>query len=99
MRFSEPVRGEVTLVLGPGVGDRPELDDAVRAVRELVDAGAARRSAADAVARLLGVSRNELYRASAPTARLTSSDTPATLRLSALPAQQRRGGASCIVFS
>jgi 16S rRNA (cytidine1402-2'-O)-methyltransferase len=63
-RFSKPVRGEVTLVVAPGAANRSELDDAVRAVRELVDAGAARRPAADAVARLVGVSRNELYRAS-----------------------------------
>ena len=63
-QFSEPARGEVTLVLAPGVGRDVELDDAVRAVRELVDAGAARRPAAEAVARLLDISRNELYQAS-----------------------------------
>ena len=62
-RFSEPVRGEVTLVLGPGVGDRPELHDAVRAVRELVDAGAARRSPR-MPSPASSASRNELYRAS-----------------------------------
>jgi hypothetical protein len=33
-------------------------------VRRLVAAGAARRAAADAVARLVDVSRNELYRRS-----------------------------------
>ena len=52
-RFREPVKGEVTVVVAPGEG-----------VRELVAAGAPRRAAADAVARLADVSRNELYRLS-----------------------------------
>ena len=63
-RLVEPVKGEVTVVLGvpePRVGS---LDDTVTAVRELVGAGAARRTASDVVARLSGVSRNELYQAS-----------------------------------
>jgi len=67
-RFREPVKGEVTLVLAPGgdAGASRDVvgDDAAAAVRELVAAGAARRPAADAVARLLGLSRNELYRRS-----------------------------------
>jgi 16S rRNA (cytidine1402-2'-O)-methyltransferase len=60
-RFAEAPKGEITLVLGPG---RLELDssDAVDAVAELVGAGLPRRRAADLVARLTGVSRNELYR-------------------------------------
>jgi len=60
-RFAEPPRGEITLVLGPSA---PPADagEAVRAVGELVAAGAARRTAADVVARLTGTSRNELYR-------------------------------------
>ena len=63
-RFDGPVRGEVTIVLGAAGPRAGPLDDAAEAVRELVEAGAARRPAADAVARLVGVSRNELYRAS-----------------------------------
>jgi len=63
-RFQEAVKGEVTLVVAPGAGWDPRLDEAVGAVRELVAAGAARRAAADTTARLLGVSRNELYRRS-----------------------------------
>jgi 16S rRNA (cytidine1402-2'-O)-methyltransferase len=63
-RFREPVKGEVTLVLGAAGQRAGSLDDAAAAVRDLVDAGAARRPAADTVARLVGVSRNELYRAS-----------------------------------
>jgi 16S rRNA (cytidine1402-2'-O)-methyltransferase len=60
-RFATPPKGEITLVLGPG---RPAEDagEAVRAVAELVAAGMRRRRAADVVARLTGVSRNELYR-------------------------------------
>jgi 16S rRNA (cytidine1402-2'-O)-methyltransferase len=64
-RFREPVKGEVTIVVGAAAGRDGERDEAaVAAVRELVDAGAARRRAADVVARLSGASRNELYRAS-----------------------------------
>jgi 16S rRNA (cytidine1402-2'-O)-methyltransferase len=63
-RFCEPVKGEVTVVVAPGRPSETRLDDAVGAVRELVAAGAPRRVAADAVARLADVSRNELYRRS-----------------------------------
>jgi 16S rRNA (cytidine1402-2'-O)-methyltransferase len=61
LRFSEPPKGEITLVLAPA-SPVPERDDAVDAVAELVAAGVARRQAADVVARLTGASRNELYR-------------------------------------
>lgn len=63
-RFVEPVKGEVTIIVGPGGTSDTKLDDAVGAVRELVLAGAARRAAADVVARLVDASRNELYRRS-----------------------------------
>ena len=65
-RFAEPPKGEVTLVIG-GVDASPggtsEADGAA-AVAELVAAGVPRRRAADVVARLTGLSRNELYRSS-----------------------------------
>jgi 16S rRNA (cytidine1402-2'-O)-methyltransferase len=61
-RFAEAPRGEVTLVLGTGARSATGSADAVEAVRELVEAGAARGRAADVVARLTGVARNELYR-------------------------------------
>jgi 16S rRNA (cytidine1402-2'-O)-methyltransferase len=63
-RVTEPPKGEITLVLGelePVAGDE---GDALAAVAELVKAGAGRRQAADVVARLAGLSRNRLYRAS-----------------------------------
>ena len=62
-RFAEPPKGEITLVLGPGsaVSDPAE---ARTAVADLVAAGTPRRVAADVVARLTDVSRNELYRGS-----------------------------------
>jgi 16S rRNA (cytidine1402-2'-O)-methyltransferase len=64
-RFRDGAKGEVTLVVGEtGARARGEIGDATTAVQELVDAGAARRAAANVVARLTGVSRNELYRAS-----------------------------------
>jgi 16S rRNA (cytidine1402-2'-O)-methyltransferase len=69
-RFSDPPKGEITLVLGEaapggvaGGGSATEAD-AVAVVAELVTAGVARRQAADVVARLTGVSRNALYRSS-----------------------------------
>jgi 16S rRNA (cytidine1402-2'-O)-methyltransferase len=58
-----PARGEVVLVVEgapPGAG---ELDDAIGAVRALVDAGAKPRAAATVVAKLTGVSANALYEA------------------------------------
>jgi 16S rRNA (cytidine1402-2'-O)-methyltransferase len=63
-RFDEPPPGEITVVLGPGAGERADADPvaAAEAVAELVASGAARRKAAEVVARLTGVSRNELYR-------------------------------------
>jgi 16S rRNA (cytidine1402-2'-O)-methyltransferase len=65
-RFSEPPRGEITLVLGPATSARSTTPDAAarEAVAELVAAGAPRRAAADVVARLTGASRNALYRGS-----------------------------------
>jgi 16S rRNA (cytidine1402-2'-O)-methyltransferase len=63
-RFSEPPRGEITLVVGPSEVERGAEDDALAAVAELVEAGLGRRQAADLVARLSGHARNRLYRGS-----------------------------------
>ena len=62
-RYSEaPPRGEIVLVVGPANdGDQGAWDGAVAAFRELVAAGARRRTAATVVARLTGVSANDLY--------------------------------------
>jgi 16S rRNA (cytidine1402-2'-O)-methyltransferase len=62
-RFGGEVKGEVTLVLGPAAV-APDEGPAVAAMAELVEAGVARRRAADVVARLTGVPRNRLYRGS-----------------------------------
>ncbi|MFY9580191.1 MAG: 16S rRNA (cytidine(1402)-2'-O)-methyltransferase [Gaiellaceae bacterium] len=61
-RFSEPPRGEITLVIGPREPALPDVDEGAAAVAELVAAGVPRRRAAEIVARLTGASRNELYR-------------------------------------
>jgi 16S rRNA (cytidine1402-2'-O)-methyltransferase len=65
-RYREtPARGEVVLVIGPGPAGKPgqaQMQEAVDALRELVDAGARARPAAAAVARLTGLRANELYR-------------------------------------
>jgi 16S rRNA (cytidine1402-2'-O)-methyltransferase len=68
-RFAEPPKGEITLVLGAAPGGSAGVmnvseEDAAAVVSELVDAGVARRQAADVVARMTGVSRNSLYRSS-----------------------------------
>jgi 16S rRNA (cytidine1402-2'-O)-methyltransferase len=62
-RFAEAPKGEVTLVLGPG-GGASRGRAAADAVAELVAAGTPRRVAAEVVARLADVSRNDLYRGS-----------------------------------
>ena len=64
-RFAEPVKGEVTLVIGPGEAIEGRADeDARSAVAELVQAGTPRRTAADVVSQLTGISKNRLYRES-----------------------------------
>ena len=63
-RFAQPPRGEVTLVVGAAGPRRGAGDEAAGAVAELVEAGLPRRQAAEIVARLTGVPRNRLYRAS-----------------------------------
>ena len=61
---SEPPRGEVVLVVGPGPAAGPsDLGPAVEALKRLVDAGAKPRPAATVVAELTGTSANALYRA------------------------------------
>jgi 16S rRNA (cytidine1402-2'-O)-methyltransferase len=65
-RFREAPKGEITLVVGPGGGadEAARVREALPSVTELVAAGVSRRQAADVVARLVGLSRNSLYRAS-----------------------------------
>jgi 16S rRNA (cytidine1402-2'-O)-methyltransferase len=62
VRFAEPPRGEITLVIGAGAAVPADLEAATAAVAELVGAGVSRSRAATIVARLTGASRNELYR-------------------------------------
>lgn len=57
-----PARGEVVLVLGAAEPGSAQAGDALAAVRELQQAGARPRAAASAVARLTGLSANDLYR-------------------------------------
>ncbi len=62
-RFAVPPKGEITFVIGPGAAV-PARDEAVGAVAELVASGTPRRVAAEVVAKLTGVPRNDLYRGS-----------------------------------
>ena len=69
-RFAEAPKGEITLVLGPsgratrGVDDDRDALDALDAIAALVAEGLGRRRASEVVARLTGLPRNQLYRAS-----------------------------------
>ena len=59
-----PPRGEIALAIGAAPAGEPDMDEAVAALRELVEEGGARpRAAARVVARLTGSSANALYRA------------------------------------
>ena len=58
-----PPRGEIVLVVGAPSSAGADLGEALVALRGLVDAGAKPRPAASAVAKLTGLSANELYRA------------------------------------
>jgi 16S rRNA (cytidine1402-2'-O)-methyltransferase len=60
-RFDEAPKGEITVVVAPGSAES-DVDGALAAVAELVAAGTPRGVAAEVVARLTGVARNELYR-------------------------------------
>jgi len=55
-------RGEIVLVFGAAAAGSPEREQALKALVELVEAGARARPAAAALARLTGVGANELYR-------------------------------------
>jgi 16S rRNA (cytidine1402-2'-O)-methyltransferase len=63
LRFAQPPRGELTVVVAaaPPVASDGTAD-ALSAVADLVAGGASRRTAAEVVARLTGISRNRLYR-------------------------------------
>jgi 16S rRNA (cytidine1402-2'-O)-methyltransferase len=56
------VRGEIVLVVGAAAPGLATLEDALAALRALIDAGARARPAAGVVAALTGVAANELYR-------------------------------------
>lgn len=60
-RFSEPVKGEVTLVLAPVESEPPSLDEAAERARELVATGATVSDAARRAAEETGVSRRVIY--------------------------------------
>jgi len=57
------VRGEITVVIGPGEPVAAELSGAAKAVAELIESGAKPRAAARVVASLTGTRANDLYAA------------------------------------
>jgi 16S rRNA (cytidine1402-2'-O)-methyltransferase len=58
-----PPRGEIVLVVGASAPGGADHEEALAALRALVDAGARARPAAGVLAKLTGISANELYRA------------------------------------
>jgi 16S rRNA (cytidine1402-2'-O)-methyltransferase len=60
-RFSEPPKGEITVVIGAAADVAADSSAALEAVAELLAAGTPRRAAAEVVSRLTGVPRNRLY--------------------------------------
>lgn len=62
-RWKDPVKGEVTLVLGPAEPESPSEDDAVDRARELVAGGASVSETARNVSEQTGVSRRTIYEA------------------------------------
>jgi 16S rRNA (cytidine1402-2'-O)-methyltransferase len=64
-RLGGRVRGEITLVIGPGSAGAAavaDVDAGADAVAQLVAEGVPRRRASEIVSRLTGTPRNELYR-------------------------------------
>jgi 16S rRNA (cytidine1402-2'-O)-methyltransferase len=60
---AHPPRGEIVLVVGAAAPGSADHEQALTALRALVDAGARARPAAGVIAKLTGVAANELYRA------------------------------------
>jgi len=58
-----PPRGEIVLVVGAAAAGSADREQALTALRALVDAGARGRPAASVVSKLTGIGANELYRA------------------------------------
>ena len=58
----QPPRGEIVLVVGASPAGKADREEALAALRALVEAGARARPAAGVLAKLTGVSANELYR-------------------------------------
>jgi 16S rRNA (cytidine1402-2'-O)-methyltransferase len=59
---AHPPKGEIVLVVGAAPAGRASYEEALVALRSLIEAGARARPAAGVVARLTGVGANELYR-------------------------------------
>jgi 16S rRNA (cytidine1402-2'-O)-methyltransferase len=62
-RWAEPVKGEVTLVLGPTEPTPPSIEEAVATARRLVGEGSTLRDAAKHASEGSGVSRRTIYQA------------------------------------
>ncbi|MFT4200713.1 16S rRNA (cytidine(1402)-2'-O)-methyltransferase [Gordonia sp. (in: high G+C Gram-positive bacteria)] len=60
------VKGEITVVLAPGVAPQPSVDDLVERVQDLVEKGMRLKDACGQVAGETGVSKRELYEAALP---------------------------------
>lgn len=63
VHWSRPLKGEVTLVLGPTKPDRPDPDEAIELARRMAQGGTSIRETARAVSEETGVSRRVIYEA------------------------------------
>jgi 16S rRNA (cytidine1402-2'-O)-methyltransferase len=59
----DPPKGEIVIVAGPATTIEPDLEQPIKALRRLIEAGAKPRPAAAVIAELTGTSANALYRA------------------------------------
>lgn len=63
VRWAEPVRGEVTLVLGPREHEPPSVEEGIELARRLVAGGSTVRDSARRASEETGVSRRAIYEA------------------------------------
>jgi 16S rRNA (cytidine1402-2'-O)-methyltransferase len=61
--WSREVKGEVTIVVSPGVPPQPDLEAALTQARDLVESGVSVSEASRRAAQATGVSRREVYQA------------------------------------
>ena len=75
-RFSEPVQGEIAVVVAPASSPDPSDEEIAAELTEALDAGLSTRDAAAAVASRLGIARNRTYPTAVALARSLETQKP-----------------------